>query len=218
MKKRIASFALTLVMVLTAVSVVAANPGQNPNQNPGGPEVNTSGVTITVTGGGNNLTIRAIYDATGEVVVVPRTGNGTFTQTFEVFDRVITINVQGNSLVGLNVAPTPEFEDAARAFCRYTTYVYVWNRLWTGVCPYHGGAFANAPFLAQQGGTDHYLALLAHHGVDSMPHFFAFNINMTATYDYWADRLEVGLLMVFSADELAGFVEQRLGVNVRFWE
>jgi len=98
--KKIRFLALTLVAILAMGAVVMANPGQNPNQNPGGPEMDLGAVTITVTGGGNNLVIRAIHNETGATVIVPRAGNGTWTQSFTVFTFYdVTIWVQGNSLV-----------------------------------------------------------------------------------------------------------------------
>jgi hypothetical protein len=114
MKKRVFALVLTAVMVLTTAVVVMANPangrqtaaGQNPNQNPGGPTMTTEceGYTVTVTGGGNNLMLRVIRLADGHVYVVPRAGNGTFSQTFVATSGTeIFIRVQGNSLLNYNV-------------------------------------------------------------------------------------------------------------------
>ncbi|MCL2854096.1 MAG: hypothetical protein FWE21_00595 [Defluviitaleaceae bacterium] len=96
----LATVALTFGVATTAL----ANPGQNPNQNPGSYEKGTGGVTVTVTGGGNNLVIRAICNDSDDYIIVPRAGNGTFSQTFEAFGHIVTIRVQGNSLVSVELA------------------------------------------------------------------------------------------------------------------
>jgi hypothetical protein len=327
--KKLLTFTLTIVIILSLTTIAFASPGQNPNQNPGSPEQVVGGVTVTVTGGGNNLVIRAIDNATGESVVIPRAGNGTFSQSFEVFGYYVSIQVQGNSLrsveatsllpdnggndndnvpaqpvnigfigfwfdanlgrvlntsffwytleegqyinwdvveeayanwvargglpipvpsqgwqtsgpaslffdgarpavnhsdftagqletfygaffmsPGFDFNPScPEFDNAARAYCRYTAYVYIWNQLWLGNWQPNGMNFRNDARLASYGGSDHYHALLAHYGASSLPPFFAFSVDMADDYDYWADRLEPGLLLAFTAEELAALVE-----------
>lgn len=97
--KKFLTILLAVAFVFGMAMPAMANPGQNPNQNPGSPELASEGITITVTGGGNNLVIRAICNATGAVEIIPRAGNGTFTQTFIVFGYDVTIQVRGNSLV-----------------------------------------------------------------------------------------------------------------------
>jgi len=99
MKKRIFSLALVVVFLLSVTLFATANPGQNPNQNPGVAEKTISGVTVSVTGGGNNLVILARCNETGASMIIPRAGNGTFAQTFEAFGYEVSIRVQGNSLV-----------------------------------------------------------------------------------------------------------------------
>jgi len=100
----VATMAISLAIIFTIVLIAMVgttygNPGQNPNQNPGSPEQAVGGVTVTVTGGGNNLVIRAICNATGESIIIPRAGNGTFGQVFEAFGYEVGIQVRGNSLV-----------------------------------------------------------------------------------------------------------------------
>jgi len=107
MMKRFISILVIIAMVFTMTATVFANPGQNPNKNPGSPSVSQDGVTITVTGGGNNLVILAIDNVTGESVVIPRAGNGTFSQSFEVFGYAVDIQVQGNSLKGFTAEELP---------------------------------------------------------------------------------------------------------------
>lgn len=108
--KKIIFIALVITMVFAMAIPAMANPGQNPNKNPGAPEVVEGGVTISVTGGGNNLVIRATCNTTGESVVIPRAGNGTFNQSFEAFGYDVNIQVQGNSLKTATanaIAPPP---------------------------------------------------------------------------------------------------------------
>jgi hypothetical protein len=111
MKKKILSVVLAIAMVFALAAPVLANPGQNPNQNPGAPTVTAGDILVTATGGGNNLVLTATNLVTGEVVVIPRSGNGTFTQTSWVFDYFeVVIQVQGNSLRNVTVTdhtPTP---------------------------------------------------------------------------------------------------------------
>jgi len=104
--KRTISIVMVMVMIFAVAIPVMANPNQNPNQNPGSPSASSSGVTVTVTGGGNNLVINAICNSTGDVLVIPREGNGTFSQTFNAFDHQVTIQVQGNSLRSASAVPT----------------------------------------------------------------------------------------------------------------
>ena len=105
--KRALVFTVVVAVIATIGVAALANPGQNPNMRPYGPEVTNGGLTITVTGGGNNLVIRAIYN--GVTQDVPRTGQGTWSQvstiTFAQFNTIftVTINVQGNSLRGFTV-------------------------------------------------------------------------------------------------------------------
>jgi len=101
-------------------------------------------------------------------------------------------------------ALTPEEEEAVIAYCRYTAYVKLWNDIWLDATTPQ--AVKNA--LSAQGGLAHYNALLAHFGAASLPNYYHFDVSMTATYDYWADRLEPGLIFAgYSLDELAAYVE-----------
>jgi len=127
--KKFISILVALTMVLAMTTVAFASPGQNPNQNPGSPQKEVAGVTITVTGGGNNLVIRAIDNATGDSVVIPRAGNGTFNQSFEVFGYEVAIQVQGNSLknatatvIACDCYFVPEVTDPTCHEDGYTTY------------------------------------------------------------------------------------------------
>lgn len=108
MKKAIALL-LTLALVIALPVAALGNPGQNPNRNPGSPQTQVATITITVTGGGNNLVIRAI-NANGETVIIPRAGNGTWTQTGEAFGYTFIIRVQGNSLREVTITGFPEPE------------------------------------------------------------------------------------------------------------
>ena len=105
--KKLISLAIIVAMLFMLSITALANPGQNPNQNPGSPQAEAGGVTITVTGGGNNLVILAICNDTGNSVIVPRTGNGTFTQTFAAHGYEGIIQVQGNSLRSVTITKTP---------------------------------------------------------------------------------------------------------------
>jgi len=87
MKKFIALL-VTIAMVFTMTATAFANPGQNPNKNPGSPQEVIGGVTITLTGGGNNMVIQAKCNVTGAVETIQRAGNGTFNQSFEVVNFV----------------------------------------------------------------------------------------------------------------------------------
>lgn len=108
--KKLFSVVLVLCLMFVLAVPAMANPGQNPNQNPGSPAINIAqtNLRITVTGGGNNLVIRAI-DLTGENadVIIPRAGNGTFNQAFDVFGYTGRIFVQGNSLLRVDIASVP---------------------------------------------------------------------------------------------------------------
>jgi len=108
--KKLVAVVLVLVLTLGLTTMAFANSsGQNPNRNPGSPEMNVGGLTITVTGGGNNLQIRAILNADPtQSVVVPRTGNGTFNQQVAAFGYVYHIWVQGNSLVRSEFVSAPQ--------------------------------------------------------------------------------------------------------------
>jgi len=116
--KKTLSIILAVAMICSFAIFASANPGQNPNQNPGSPSVTAGALTITVTGGGNNLVIDATFG--GETVRVPRLGNGTWTQTSQiVFAKSFTvlsvvINVQGNSLKGFTATVVYACEDV---FC-----------------------------------------------------------------------------------------------------
>lgn len=123
--KKFVTIILALVLAF-ALSVAAfANPGQNPNRNPGSPEVQVATITITATGGGNNLILRAI-NADGVVQIIPRQGNGTFTQTFEAFGYSGTIRVQGNSLREVTITGWPAPPAPARYIVdEYAFYQFV---------------------------------------------------------------------------------------------
>ena len=112
--KKLIALTMIIAMVFAMAIPVMANPGQNPNQNPGKPEMADGEITITVTGGGNNLVILAILNKNGLAHPIPRAGNGTFTQTFTAFDNHYagTIQVQGNSLKHVEVTKLPcEYDD-----------------------------------------------------------------------------------------------------------
>lgn len=124
--KKFVAVALVLVMTLGLTSLVFANPGQNPNRNPGAPEVQVATITITATGGGNNLVLRAI-NADGAVQIIPRAGNGTFTQTFAAFGYTGTIRVQGNSLREVTITgfPAPPAPPEPYVVREYSFYRFV---------------------------------------------------------------------------------------------
>lgn len=108
--KKLVAVALVLVLTFGLTSMAfASQSGQNPNQNPGSPSINAGGLTITVTGGGNNLQIRAILNADpSQSVIVARQGNGTFNQPVAAFGYVYHIWVQGNSLVRSELVSAPQ--------------------------------------------------------------------------------------------------------------
>jgi ferredoxin len=96
--KKFISLAVAVAMAFTMSVAIVANPGQNPNQNPGTANKAIEGVTVSLTGGGNNMVISVRDNATGATTTVARAGNGTFNQSFEAFGHAISIQVQGNSL------------------------------------------------------------------------------------------------------------------------
>ena len=105
--KKILTIALVIVLTFALAITTVASPGQNPNQNPGSPEMSVNDIRITATGGGNNLQLLAIH-VDGRTAVIPRAGNGTFTQTFDVFGGYTgIIQVQGNSLRSVAVTGVP---------------------------------------------------------------------------------------------------------------
>ena len=205
--KKFVSMVLVLAMMLAMSVSVMANPGQNPNQNPGGPQMTIGNVTVTVTGGGNNLVILATNNLTGEALSVPREGNGTFNQNLDVFGHTFTIHVQGNSL--RRITPSPELGGDLTAHCRYRAYVKVWNDIWLA----NGGNADNpvGAILSREGGLAHFNALLAAYGATTLPNYFHFIVGQRALYNYWADRLEVGLLLVGETEESLAAAVRRYG-------
>jgi len=217
MFKKFVSAVLVVAMVFAMAVPAFANPGQNPNQNPGGASQDHFDglITVTVTGGGNNLVIRAINNHTGEVVIVPRAGNGTFSQTFIAFGLEVSIQVRGNSLVGqsVNLPGNPNLPDEIDRFCRYTAMVYIWNNLVT----------EGNTWLQRNGGQGyhHWRALLAHFQVPQSAladRYFAFDLGMQDLFDEWARRLALDLVVALGgADALeARVAEVRISNPVVF--
>jgi len=226
--KKLLVCVLIIALSLSLGVAALANPGQNPNFNPGAEimTVNTSigPVVVEVTGGGNNLVMEVTWPGDsvtigrGNGFDVVRAGNGTFVQPVTIaVDGVvyytIAIRVQGNSLVGVNTAVDGGFDDVFTAFCRYYAYVAIWNTIRNTLCP---AATAGGPpcanpscdvcgFLAGAAGSDHWIAL--GRPTDPNDRHLHFQLNSTALYNYWADRLEVGLLDFLTPAQLAEIVE-----------
>ncbi|MCL2855493.1 MAG: hypothetical protein FWE21_07735 [Defluviitaleaceae bacterium] len=101
--RRFLAFSLSLVLTLSMVVIISANPNNVATLTDGN-------ITVTVSGGGANIVIRAYLD--GEFLqVVPRGGSGNFTQTSTLESgHIVRIAVQGNSLRTLTVlyAPQPQ--------------------------------------------------------------------------------------------------------------
>ena len=87
-----------------------------------------------------------------------------------------------------------------QSYDRYLAYVELWNDFYTGKYgpDYVAGTYYGN-ILYNSGGIDHYYALLAYYGADSLPPYYHFDAGMKAVYDQWADALEPGLQQVADA-------------------
>ena len=70
--------------------------------------ISYDGITITVTGEGNDLVIFATEDKTGDRIIIPRTGSGIFTNAFSAFGYTGIIDIRENSLFGVDITAQPE--------------------------------------------------------------------------------------------------------------
>jgi len=77
------------------------------------------------------------------------------------------------------------------AFDRYLADVNLWNDLYTG--KYGTLPAIDIAYLHDEGGMDHYNALLAEFGATNLPSYWHFDWNGIDKYIDWADQLEVGL-------------------------
>jgi len=87
---------MMIIDSITTVTDIDHNPDRDP------------GITITVTGRGNNLVILATENLTGDSIIIPGTGNGIFTQVFSAFGYTGIINIKENSLCSVNITKRPE--------------------------------------------------------------------------------------------------------------
>jgi len=102
---------LMVIMMHTISSAATSDSGQNPNQNPENTSMGHGGVTITVSGKGNDFVITATEDATGDKVIIPGTGSGTFTKAFSAFGYTGIISINENNLLGVEITGQPEIEE-----------------------------------------------------------------------------------------------------------
>ena len=110
------AFIMTLTMLFGMLTLTVNASEAIPNQAvaPGTPNTEPGHGTIyfsdydlefTVTEGGNNLVFSVTH--AGVTVTVDRAGNGTFTQTVDVFGFVASIRVQGNSIYSVTLLSVP---------------------------------------------------------------------------------------------------------------
>ncbi|PCS00984.1 hypothetical protein [Lactococcus fujiensis] len=105
------------------------------------------------------------------------------------------------------------------SYNRYRTYVAVWNDLYRAYRPnehdiylnqerkmldletiarihdHAGGANAAWKILFDEGGIDHYNSLNSFYGINAAPYYY-YAADQKAVYDLWADRLEVGFMLL----------------------
>jgi len=88
---------------------------------------------------------------------------------------------------------------------RYRAYVKLWNDLYLDP----EVSEDDKKTLHDEGGIEHYRALLESFGAESLPSYWHFDLDMKTKYDEWADALEVGLLQVsgYDKDDLAKYVK-----------
>ena len=82
------------------------------------------------------------------------------------------------------------------SYDRYRAYVQLWNDLYLDPTV----SAADKAILHDDGGIDHYNALLVRYGAESLPPYYHFSSADKAVYDQWADALEVGLKLVYTGD------------------
>jgi hypothetical protein len=157
--------------------------------------------------GNPNVTGQQKLRRAGQYIV-----EGTHKTTGEliVITIIISPSVQDQGLLeGLGVPATlgcaDEWKDceATVEYLRYRAYVKLWNHLYTDKEGYVTTA-AEKKTLHDDGGIAHYNALCAFYGRDVEP-YFAFDDYLNHE-DGWADALEVGLVKVYGAEELAAWV------------
>jgi hypothetical protein len=146
------------------------------------------GVTITVTGGGNNLVIRAICNVTGDSFVVPRAGNGTFAQPeFYAFGYMVSFRVQGNSLVRGSVDYAP-VNNGPYVVNEYSFYQWVRNDAVTSL--FLGSDVVNLEF--NNGSADMYGWVRSNEipGVSGQGVITGASVTGTVEFRYTRDYLE----------------------------
>lgn len=94
------------MFMLSAGAIVES--GQTRGENHGSPSVSYGGLTITTTGGGDELVIFAKEDATGDSIIIPGTGSGIIKQAFSAFGYTGVINIRENSLLGVEISSCPK--------------------------------------------------------------------------------------------------------------
>jgi len=99
----------------------------------------------------------------------------------------------------VNLVPDVRSTDVVISYDRYLAFVELWNDFYTGV---NGDQYKEGTVFGQilhdSGGIAHYNALLAYFGADSLPPYWHFDTAMKSVYDFWADELEEGLMIVCS--------------------